>query len=121
MADEKHPALGVDQNFFKIITTPVKPMEEIKKIMPEHLQHQIGLEKQGILFAAGPLFEEGTDTPIGGCVVIRAKDFDDAKRIADSDPMHKSGARSYTLHRWKINEGSYSVTVSYSDRNAAVS
>lgn len=121
MSEEKHPALGIDQTFFLIITTPVKPREEVVKHMPAHLERQMQLERDGILFAAGPLFEEGGEVPAAGCIVVRAKDFAEAKKIADADPMHSSGTRSYTLHRWKINEGSFQVKFTYSDHVSTVS
>ena len=39
--------------------------------------------------------------------------------MADSDPFHKSGLRSYTLRRWTGNEGSYRLRVNYSDLSPA--
>ena len=64
---------------------------------------------------------DGSDgTPAGGLIVIRAKDFAEATAIADSDPFHKAGLRSYTLRRWTVNEGSYSVRVNYSDQSVAI-
>lgn len=120
MSEENHPAQGIDPTLFLIITTPVKPHAEVMAMLPTHLEHQVKIEQDGILFAAGPIFDEGGDAPSGGCIVIRAKDFDEAKKIADSDPMHANGLRTYTLQRWKINEGSYSVTFSYSDHGLNV-
>ncbi len=93
--------------------------EELDHLLPEHLDHQIGLEKSGIMFAAGPMANPDA-TPAGGLIVIRAMDFAEAKAIADSDPFHKSGLRSYTLRRWTVNEGSYSLRVTYSDQKVTI-
>ena len=34
--------------------------------------------------------------------------------LAEDDPMHKSGARSFVLRRWMINEGSFTLSVGLS-------
>ena len=39
-------------------------------------------------------------------VIIRAGSLAEAKEIAASDPMHASGARSYTVRPWLVNEQS---------------
>jgi hypothetical protein len=38
----------------------------------------------------------------------------EATTIADSDPMHSSGARTFTIREWLLNEGTYTVQVFYS-------
>lgn len=121
-SDEKHNALThrfLGKEFFVIVTTPVAPREELDKLLPEHLAHQIRLEKAGIMFAAGPLVKED-GTRAGGLIVIRAESFEAAKAIADSDPYHKGGLRTYTLTRWTVNEGSYGVRVNYSDQSVTI-
>ncbi len=71
------------------------------------------------MFAAGPMMNED-GTPAGGLIVIRAKDFAAAREIADADPFHLAGLRSYTLRRWTVNEGSYSLRVNYSDQSVTI-
>jgi len=124
MADDGERLKHLTKNFLAkqlsvIHTTPNAPREALDRMLPEHLEHQIKLEKSGIMFAAGPMANPD-GTPAGGLVVIRAKDFAEAKAIADSDPFHKSGLRSYTLRRWTVNEGSYSVRVTYSDQKVTI-
>jgi hypothetical protein len=41
-----------------------------------------------------------------GLIIYRADSLHDAKELADADPMHSSGARTYVLRRWLVNEGS---------------
>jgi uncharacterized protein YciI len=107
------------RQLYVIHTVPKASSEELARLLPEHLEHQIRLEKSGIMFAAGPMIN--TDgTPAGGLIVIRAKDFTEATAIADSDPFHKAGLRTYTLRRWTVNEGSYSVRVNYSDQSYTI-
>jgi uncharacterized protein YciI len=93
---------------------------EIAKGLYEHIQRQIGLEKDGIMFGAGPLLDEGDVEPNRGMVIIRASSFEEARKIADAEPYFRDGLRTYKLHRWKLNEGSMSFTVNYSDQSVSI-
>ena len=64
---------------------------------------------------------EASDVYALGCLVcwltaghypLRAKDLADARRIAEADPMHASGARSFKVRPWLINEGTITIKVS---------
>ena len=48
-------------------------------------------------------------------IIVRAASLDEARAIADADPMHSSGVRRYRIRPWLLNEGSYTVTVRYSE------
>ena len=48
-------------------------------------------------------------------VIIRAASLAEAREIAASDPMHSSGARSFTVRPWLMNEGTVTIKISYSD------
>lgn len=121
-SDQQHRDLTkkfLGKEMYVIVTTPVAPREELDKLLPEHLAHQISLEKRGIMFGAGPLStEEGAR--VGGLIIIRAESFAAARAIADSDPYHKAGLRTYTLTRWTVNEGSYGIRVNYSDQTVTI-
>ena len=105
------------KELYVIFIVPNATREEMMPVMPDHLARQVELEAKGILFAAGPMFEEGGQAPVRGMVVIRANSFEEAKEIADADPFHQAGLRTYTLDRWVVNEGSYTVNVKYSDQS----
>ena len=110
-----HGSLG--KELYVIFTTPNATREEMMPVLKDHLARQVELEKAGILFAAGPMFEQGGKAPVRGMIVIRANSFDEARAIADADPFHIAGLRTYTLDRWIVNEGSYTVNVKYSDQS----
>jgi uncharacterized protein YciI len=121
-SDQQHHDLTknfLGKDYYVIVTTPVGPREELDKMLAEHLTHQIKLEKQGIMFGAGPLAAED-GTRAGGLIIIRASSFAEARAIADSDPYHKNGLRTYTLTRWTVNEGSFTVRVNYSDQTMTI-
>lgn len=117
MADH-HDMLG--KTFFAILTeaAPDTTPEQLRATLPAHLDHQVALEKEGVLFAAGPLDAE--DGSRRGLIVIRANSFEDARRIADTDPFHAQGLRTYTVEQWTVNEGSYTVRLTYSDQRLSL-
>ena len=99
-----------------VMSKAVKPPDEVRKHLQAHLKHQIRLEKEGIMYGAGPATAPGESRPAFGLIVIRAVDEAEARRIADADPMHASGARRYELYSWSLNEGRISVTLDFSDQ-----
>ncbi|MEM9351162.1 MAG: YciI family protein, partial [Pseudomonadota bacterium] len=56
-----------------------------------------------------------------GLIIYRADSLEAARALADGDPMHKTGARSYILRRWMINEGSLTLSVGLSTGGGALS
>ena len=104
-----------------VITKAVASREELDRHLEAHLQHQIRLEKSGIMFGAGPLANpDGTSTGTG-MIIIRAENETEARRIADEDPFHSIGLRTYTLQLWTMNEGRLTITIDYSDQTYKLS
>ena len=100
---------------FVVESTPAKTPEDVKENLPAHLAYQRTMEEAGTLAFAGPLSDLTGELMQGtGMIVYRAESMDQAKQIADADPMHKSGARTYILRKWLINEGSFSLNVGLS-------
>lgn len=110
----------LQKDLYVIFTRPVAPKEEIMKLLPAHLERQVELEKQGILFAAGPMEPQDSEKPRTGMIIIRAASFEEAHEIAMADPFHAAGLREFDLWNWSMNEGSISVTINYSDQSAQV-
>ena len=108
------------KDLYVIFTRPVAPREKIMELLPKHLERQVELEKQGILFAAGPMEPQENDKPRTGMIIIRADSFEDAYAIAMEDPLHAAGLREFDIWNWSMNEGSFTVTISYSNQSAAI-
>ncbi len=114
--EEMHARM-LKKQLWVVITRAVKPPEEVMQHLKAHLEHQIRLEKDGIMYGAGPATAPGDTRASFGLIIIRAKDEAEARRIADSDPMHSSGVRQYELYAWSLNEGRINVTLDFSDQS----
>ena len=102
-------------------STPAGDLQDVKASLPLHLAYQAELERAGALAFAGPMSDEtGAHMQGVGMIVYRAESLADARVLADNDPMHKSGARSYVLRRWMINEGSLNLTVGLSTNHVTL-
>ena len=107
------------KEMYLVVTRPVRS-PEIAKRLHEHLAHQVELEKRGIMFAAGLLYPRNSETPEAGMFVLRAGSFEEAEAIANEDPLHKAGLRTFTLQKWRVNEGRITVTVDFSDQTMKI-
>ena len=105
----------LQKRLYVVLTTPLKSMSELMALLPEHLNYMIGLEKRDVLFASGPFLTGEQVAPGSGMTILRASSFEEAKAIAEQDPFHVSGIRAFEIREWQINEGSYTLTLHYSD------
>lgn len=100
---------------YVVQSTPAGSPEKVRAVLPEHLAYQAEQEAAGNLFLAGPMSDETGDQMQGvGLIIYRAESLNAARSLAENDPMHSKGARSFTLRRWLINEGSLSLSVNLS-------
>ncbi len=107
------------KSYFVMFRT-ILAAEKLQTVMLEHYRWIIGLEKDNRVLGSGPLFErEGG--PGLGMTIFKARDFDEACALAASDPFYTSGAVSFRVCRWQINEGRVSATVDFSDGTFAIS
>ena len=106
----------LQKQLYVVFTTPASGMGPVMANIEAHLKFQIELEQKGIMFGAGPFWTDDEKQWLGeGMVIIRAGSLDEAKKIAASDPMHASGARTFRVRPWLLNEGTVTIKVSYSD------
>lgn len=100
---------------FVAISSPRKTPEEMAAVRPDHLAYVQSLESSGSLMFAGPLSDESGENTAGiGMLIFRAASFEQARTLAANDPMHATGARTFVLRRWLINEGSLNISIGLS-------
>ncbi len=66
------------------------------KIRPDHLAYIDQLYRENKVLMAGP-FTDGK----GGLVIYRADSWEEAKQLAEADPVVAQGARTLELRQWK--------------------
>lgn len=111
----------LQKQLYAIFTTPVAGIGPVLEHLEEHLAFQVQLERDGILYAAGPMWTDAEDAWEGeGLVVIRAASRSAAIQIAHGDPMHKAGAREFRVRPWMINEGSVTLRLDMSSQSFAI-
>ena len=103
------------------LSTPAKAPEDVKAALPDHLAYQAELEARGALVLAGPMSDEtGAHMQGTGMIVYRAESLEAARALTEADPMHASGARSYVLRSWLVNEGSLTLSVGLSTKQVTL-
>ena len=116
MKENMRPKQALGMELYVYETRLAGDPKNMMTYLPKHLEYQLELERKGIMFGAGPLFEEDKPKgpPAAGMIIIRADSMEQAREIADADPMHKAGVRNYTLRKWFLNEGSLEVSLKFS-------
>lgn len=65
------------------------------KVRPAHLEYLDKLYKENKVVMAGPFTDKK-----GGMVIYRADSFEEAKALAEADPVVAEGARTLELREW---------------------
>jgi len=111
----------LQKQLYAIFTTPTDGLGPVFANLEAHLAYQVQIEREGIMFAAGPLWTEDGESWEGeGLVVVRASSREEAVAIAERDPMHRSGARTFKVRPWMINEGSLTLRLDYSTQKFTI-
>ncbi len=106
----------LQKQMYVYFTKPANGLGPVMENLEDHLKFQVELEQKGIMFGAGPFWTDDEQRWEGeGMIIIRAESIAEARKIAESDPMHASGARTFTLRPWLLNEGMVTMKVTYSD------
>lgn len=106
----------LQKQLYAVFTKPANGMGPVMANIEPHLKFQVELEQKGIMLGAGPFWADNEEDWHGeGMVIIRADSLAHAKQIAASDPMHSSGARTFTVRPWLLNEGGMTVRITFSD------
>ena len=91
--------------------------DQIGAVLPQHLEYMIGLERQGVLFASGPLTAAAGAAAGDGLTILRAGSAEEARRIAATDPFVVNRLRTFDVREWTVMEGSLGLRVNFSDQS----
>jgi uncharacterized protein YciI len=65
------------------------------EVVPAHYRFLDDLRAQGLLEQAGPFTDRS-----GGAYVVRAGSLEEARRLAEQDPLHLERCSTVTVHEW---------------------
>ena len=110
------------QKLYVIVSEPTGGLGPIMDNIDRHLAYQAGLEEDGTIRLRCRSCRDRRRAAVArrGHVRLPGRPMEAARRLADSDPMHQSGARSYRVRPWLLNEGTASVRVFYSGRKPVI-
>ncbi|WP_306144614.1 YciI family protein [Roseibium sp. MMSF_3412] len=107
---------------YVVNTIPSGPDADLPGTLPDHLAYQGRMEQEGKLVFAGPVSDASGENLEGeGMIIYRAPSLEEARSYAAEDPMHKKGVRTFTIRRWLVNEGSFTVSVGLSTKRVEMS
>jgi uncharacterized protein len=75
----------------------MKDAEKNASYRPQHIDFLTQGEKEGKIYARGRFNDNS-----GGMVIYMASSFEEAEKIAKSDPLVIYGARTLELHEWDM-------------------
>ena len=75
----------------------MKDAEKNATFRPQHIDFLTKNEREGNIFARGRFNDNS-----GGMVIYIAPSFEEAEKLAQSDPLVTSGARTLELHEWDM-------------------
>lgn len=116
--DETHG--GLQKLYFVCFSNPARPPAELEADLEDHKAYLSKLEREGKLLAAGPLLGDDAKYDGTGLLVYRVSLRKEAETIAQNDPFHAKGLRTYTLKPWQVNEGSFDIRLLFSERRFAL-
>jgi uncharacterized protein len=108
------------KKLFVILSKGGATPEQIGSVLPQHLEYMIGLEKQGVLFASGPLTTDAGRPAGDGLTILRADNADEARQIASADPFVVNKLRTFEVREWTVMEGSLGLKVNFSDQSLEI-
>lgn len=88
--------------FFTIHKTPKRATvtnEFARSVLTSHTAYFKDLGAQGKCIVAGPFVDHETEMG-GGCYILRAGSEDDARALADADPLVSEGLYDYNIYEW---------------------
>lgn len=83
-------------NYYAVFLS-MKDEGKNKTYRPDHLAYLEEKEKEGKVFARGPLTDGS-----GGLVIYIANTFEEVEKLAKEDPYVKLGARDYEIKQWQV-------------------
>ena len=108
------------QKQYFVMTRKMIDPSKLPPVLLDHYHWMIDLEKQGKVFASGPMFEKDGQQGVG-MTAFRVDSWEEAEQLAAADPFCEAGAVGFDIQRWQVNEGRVNVSIDFSDQTYSMS
>jgi uncharacterized protein YciI len=108
------------KKLYVVLSRATASPDRIRHVLPAHLEYMIDLEKKGLVFASGPLTDQGGEPRGDGLTILRTSSAEEARKLAEADPFFAQGLRSFEVREWTVMEGSLGLKVNLSDQSIEV-
>ena len=116
MAAPSHPGPGrLGQRFYIVFAKPTALAGQRAAATDAHLAYLAEIERDGILFMAGPFVGEDGISTGGGMFILRAGSLKEAEAIAARDPYNARGYRTFRVAPWRLDQGAFGLNVSFTN------
>ena len=92
---EKH-----DIQFLVHSRLAVPKVEQLNEHLNDHLHFTKPLIETGVMPISGPFFTLDGKNTGNGFYVLRVDNLEEGRRIAEQDPLHKAGIRTFSVEPW---------------------
>jgi uncharacterized protein YciI len=97
--------------FTDLVETTTK--DDIERVVDAHKEWLAEMEAAGKIFVAGPFLDENYSYSATGLIVFRAETAEEARDLAERDPMHGLGLRTFRIVPWQLNEGTMRIEINF--------
>jgi uncharacterized protein YciI len=97
MSPSDDPSGETADRYFLVLLQMAPGKTLSSDVLRSHAAHLSELDRSGRLVLAGPVPERP-----GGLIVLSVASLDDARAVADEDPMVRGGYQTYELGTWLL-------------------
>ena len=116
---EKHTGQFLGLQLWLIHMEAPVSLDDMTPYIPDHIDYALSLERDGVLFAAGPVADAAGGLSGRGLFIVHADNREKAEQIANNDPLVKNGVRRFKVEQWTLNVGQIQQTVRLSNQTIA--
>src|SRR3954468_1043048 len=102
------PAPNMEKYYLVLLKRPAAPAKleakELEALQKQHLDHMRGMYFAGKMVVAGP-FDEQKDPTLRGLCLYRVGSLDEARKLAEEDPMVRAGRLEVEVVAWWVEKG----------------
>ena len=82
-----------------LISTYTRPLDEVDAVLGDHIEWVTRHYREGRFLVSGR-----REPPVGGAIVMRARDRDEVDAVLATDPFQRAGLARYEVHEFSATD-----------------